>query len=130
MNRLPQVPILLRVALLPELLHRRALRRKLHHLELEQIDMTVEAHRHVHPAVAGAVLHHNIKARCREVGVEHARVVPLEPGDVVSGVPFIGNAGEERPEQRLGLVILLYKWMSRRGTGEGEEGSRQGCAVG
>ena len=28
--------------------------------------------------------------------------------------------------RKRGLVILLYRWMSRRGAGEGEEGSRQG----
>ena len=45
MNRLPQVPVLLRIPPLPELFHRRAPRRKLH--RLEQMDMAVEAHCHV-----------------------------------------------------------------------------------
>ena len=100
-DRLARAPVLVSVSPGLQLLHRRALRRHLDHLELEQIDVAPEAHRHVQPAVARAVLHRDVEPRRREVRVEHACVVALVLRDVVLPVPVMGNAGEEEPEQRL-----------------------------
>ena len=48
---------------------------------------------------------------------------------LLSAYPFaIQGFHADNGSEYMGLVILLYKWMSRRGAGEDEEGSRQGSA--
>ena len=51
--------------------------------------------------MAGAVLHGDVEPQGREVRVEHARVVALVAGDVIVGVPLVGDARKEGAEQRL-----------------------------
>ena len=77
MYRLPQVPVLVRVAPLLKLSQRRPGTRALDHLEFEQVHPATRPHSHVQPPSADALLHYGVRSRACEVRVEHARVVAL-----------------------------------------------------
>ena len=93
MNWLVQTPIFVRVSLCLQLRHRRTIGRQFHHLELEQVDVIVEVYSHIHTPMAAAVLYRDIETQAREIGIEHTGIVAFKTGDVVVGVPLIGNTG-------------------------------------
>ena len=57
--------------------------------------------------MAGAALHDDVQPEAGEVGVEHRRVVALEVGDVVVGVPLVGDTGVEGVEEFLEAVEVV-----------------------
>ena len=110
-DRFAAAPVLRRVVALLQLRQRRPGRRHFLHLELEQVYVPVRAHRHVQPPVAARLFHRDLVSQRREVGVEDAGMEALVLGDVVVGVPLIGNARVERVEQLLqpGAVVRLQQ---------------------
>ena len=59
-------------------------------------------------------LHRDVVAEGGEVGVEHAGGEALVIGDVVVGVPLVGNAGEEGVEQCFEAAAVVRLQQARQ----------------
>jgi hypothetical protein len=111
MDGLPGGAVAVGIALILDLLEGAAFRFQLHYLELEQIDLAIEAQRQIQPVGVAALLQGQIQPQAGEIGIEDAGVVALVGGNGIVAKPIVGNAGEEGGS----LAITLIRTMTTTG---------------